>query len=127
MFDIGFAELLIVAVVALIVLGPDKLPAAVRTVGMWVGRIRRTVTAIQSEISEELKIEELKRTTAINKEELEKELNEMRQPFDNALSETSSAVARETTPEEPKQQAAPIEQEAPAVTPVKESNGTKNE
>ncbi|WP_415899531.1 Sec-independent protein translocase protein TatB [Neptuniibacter sp. QD48_11] len=105
MFDIGFTELLIVAVVALVVLGPDKLPTAVRTVGMWMGRIKRTVSSIQTEISEELRVEELKRTTAIQKHELEKELNEMRQPFNDALKEevpvSSKIVPPEATEEKP--------------------------
>ncbi|WP_299182474.1 Sec-independent protein translocase protein TatB [uncultured Neptuniibacter sp.] len=105
MFDIGFAELLIVAVVALVVLGPEKLPMAVKTVGLWVGRIRRTVSSIQSEISEELRVEELKRTTAIHKDELEKELNEMRQPFKDALNEESPLSSNVLTPEELKEQA----------------------
>jgi sec-independent protein translocase protein TatB len=39
MFDIGFTELLLIGVVALIVLGPDRLPGAVRTAGLWIGRI----------------------------------------------------------------------------------------
>lgn len=109
MFDIGFAELLIVAVVALVVLGPDKLPVAVKTVGLWVGRIRRTVSSIQSEISEELRVEELKRTTAIKKEELEKELNDMRQPFQDALNEESPMVAKASSPEELKAKAEQVE------------------
>lgn len=92
MFDIGFAELLIIAVVALLVLGPDKLPVAVKTCGMWIGRIKRSVTAIQHEISEELRVEELRRTTAISKEELEKELSEMRKPFKAAAKDVESAV-----------------------------------
>lgn len=104
MFDIGFAEILIVAVVALVVLGPDKLPVAVKTVGLWVGRIRRTVSSIQSEISEELRVEEMKRTTAIKKEELEKELNEMRQPFQDALNEESPMAAKAASPDELKAQ-----------------------
>ena len=89
MFDIGFTELLIVAVVALVVLGPEKLPTAIRTVGLWVGKIKRAVSSVQSEISEELRLDELKRTAAIKKEELEKELNDMRQPFSSALDEAS--------------------------------------
>lgn len=100
MFDIGFTELLIVAVVALVVLGPEKLPTAVRTIGMWVGRIRRTVGSIQSEISEELRIDELKRTTAIKKEELDKELNAMRQPFSSALDEVSPLASKVSSVEE---------------------------
>lgn len=100
MFDIGFAELLIIAVVALLVLGPDKLPVAIKTVGMWVGRIRRTVSSIQSEISEELKIDEMKRTAAISKEELDKELKEMTQPFNAVVGEDSPMSAKASSPEE---------------------------
>lgn len=93
MFDIGFAEILIVSVVALLVLGPDKLPVALKTCGMWIGRIKRSVTSIQHEIREELRVEELRRTTAISKEELEKELNEMRKPFKAAAKDVESAVS----------------------------------
>ncbi len=99
MFDIGFAEILIVSVVALLVLGPDKLPVAVKTCGMWLGRIKRSVTAIQHEISEELRVEELRRTTAISKEELEKELRELRKPFKAAAKDVEDAVSEaEKTP-----------------------------
>ena len=93
MFDIGFTELLLIAVVALVVLGPDKLPTAVRTVGLWVGRAKRTIGGIQKEISEELRMEELRRTSAIEKERLEQELNEMRQPFS-----TNSTSAKDPEP-----------------------------
>ncbi|MBN3561828.1 Sec-independent protein translocase protein TatB [Aliamphritea spongicola] len=84
MFDIGFAELLIIGVVGLIVLGPDKLPVAARTVGLWVGKARRTIGGIQSEINEELRLDEMRRQVAMQKDELDQELNEMRQPFDQA-------------------------------------------
>ncbi|MGH1432703.1 MAG: Sec-independent protein translocase protein TatB [Neptuniibacter sp.] len=100
MFDMGFAELLIVAVVALIVLGPDKLPTAIKTVGMWVGRIRRTVSSIQTEISEELRIDEMKRTAAISKEELDQELKEMTKPFNEVVSTESPMSAKASSPEE---------------------------
>lgn len=81
MFDIGFSELLIVAVVALLVLGPEKLPTAVRALGLWVGKFRRTVSSIQSEISEELRLDELRRNASIEKERLEEELSEMKTPY----------------------------------------------
>lgn len=85
MFDIGFAEILIVAIVALIVLGPEKLPTAAKTVGLWVGRIRRTLGSIQSEITEELRVEELRRSVEVSKEQVTNELNEMRTPFTESL------------------------------------------
>ncbi|MGB0466061.1 MAG: Sec-independent protein translocase protein TatB [Pontibacterium sp.] len=106
MFDIGFAELLIVAVVALVVLGPERLPVAARTVGLWVGRIRRTLGGIQSEISEELRLDEMKRTVAIKQEELEKELSDMRTPFNDALGGESPFATSASSPDELKSQQA---------------------
>lgn len=60
MFDVGFSELILLAIVALVVLGPEKLPHAARILGAWVGRIRRTVTQIQSEIEREVSAQEMK-------------------------------------------------------------------
>lgn len=93
MFDIGFFELLVVGVVALLVLGPERLPAAARTCGLWLGRVRRSLSSIQSEIREELRVEELKRTSAIQKEQLDKELDEMRQPFEQPFATREEARA----------------------------------
>lgn len=61
MFDIGFWELAIIGVVGLLVIGPDKLPGVARTAGMWVGRTRRFVTQVKSDIDRELKQEELRK------------------------------------------------------------------
>ena len=60
MFDVGFLELVLVGVVALIVVGPERLPRLARTAGMWIGRARRTLTSVKAEIDRELKAEELK-------------------------------------------------------------------
>ncbi|WP_428035909.1 Sec-independent protein translocase protein TatB [Amphritea sp.] len=84
MFDIGFAELLIIAIVGLVVLGPEKLPVAARTVGLWVSKAKRTLGSIQSEISEELRLDEMKRQIVMKQEELDRELNEMRKPASEA-------------------------------------------
>jgi len=104
MFDIGFFELLVVGVIALLVLGPERLPLAARTCGLWVGRLRRTVGSIQNEIREELRVEELKRATAIEKEQLERELREMQQPFSDSPFETGAAS---TAADDPKSAASP--------------------
>lgn len=62
MFDIGFWELLLVAVITLIVVGPDKLPGLVRTVGVWVGRIRHFANSVKTEFEDEVtRVDELKR------------------------------------------------------------------
>lgn len=60
MFDIGFWELAVIAVVALIVIGPDKLPEVARTAGKWVGRTRRFINQVKSDIDREIKQDELR-------------------------------------------------------------------
>ena len=62
MFDLGMWELMLVGVVALLVLGPDKLPKAARTAGYWVRRARQSWYAVRSEIERELAADEFKRS-----------------------------------------------------------------
>lgn len=64
MFDIGFWELTMIAVIGLLVIGPEKLPDVARTAGKWVGRARRFVTDVKTDIDRELKQEELKKALA---------------------------------------------------------------
>jgi len=64
MFDIGFPELIMIAVIALLVIGPDKLPGVARTAGKWVGRARRFVGDVKTDIDRELKQEELRKALA---------------------------------------------------------------
>jgi sec-independent protein translocase protein TatB len=59
MFDIGFSELFLIALVALIVLGPEKLPQVARTAGRFIGRMQRYVSDIKQEVSQELELDEL--------------------------------------------------------------------
>ncbi len=61
MFDIGFPELLIVSVVALLVLGPERLPEALRTLGLWIARIRRSFLNVKAEIEREIGADEIRR------------------------------------------------------------------
>ena len=64
MFDIGISEIMVIAVVALIVLGPEKLPKTARTLGHLFGRLQRYVASVKSDINRELQLEELKRLQA---------------------------------------------------------------
>ncbi len=64
MFDIGFWELCLVGVVALIVLGPEKLPRAARTAGLWLAKARRTLATVKEEVNRELELEDLKHISA---------------------------------------------------------------
>jgi sec-independent protein translocase protein TatB len=61
MFDIGFTELLLIAVVALVVLGPERLPKAARTLGHLFGRLQRYVNEVKADINREMELEELRK------------------------------------------------------------------
>jgi sec-independent protein translocase protein TatB len=60
MFEVGFWEIFLIFIVALVVVGPERLPGLVRTVGLWVGKARRIVTEVKDEVERELRLEELK-------------------------------------------------------------------
>ncbi len=61
MFDIGFWELCLIAVVALLILGPERLPVAARTAGLWIGKARRMIGNVKSEIDRELQLDEVRK------------------------------------------------------------------
>lgn len=61
MFDIAFSELLVIAVVALLVIGPEKLPKVARTVGAFAGRMQRYVAQVKEEVNREVRFEELQK------------------------------------------------------------------
>lgn len=60
MFDIGFLELMVVGILGLLVLGPERLPKAARTVGLFIGKIRSTVSNLQDDLERQVRTEELK-------------------------------------------------------------------
>jgi sec-independent protein translocase protein TatB len=61
MFDIGFTELLLIGVVALVVIGPERLPKVARTAGQWLGRLNRYVAQVKQDIDRDIKLEELRK------------------------------------------------------------------
>lgn len=74
MFDIGFWEILLIAVVALVVVGPERLPRLIRVTGLWIGRAQASLQAIRTEISKEINAQELK--DALKKPDNMPDLNE---------------------------------------------------
>lgn len=61
MFDVGFSELVLIAVLALIVLGPERLPVAARMLGLWVGRLKRSFNSVKAEVEREIGADEIRR------------------------------------------------------------------
>ncbi|WP_299019874.1 Sec-independent protein translocase protein TatB [uncultured Photobacterium sp.] len=95
MFDIGFWELILISVVGLVVLGPERLPVAIRSVSRWVGAARNMANSVKDEISQELKIQELqenlKKAEQMGMQDLSPDLN-------NSVDELKKAAAEVQRP-----------------------------
>jgi sec-independent protein translocase protein TatB len=74
MFDIGFPELLLISIVALLVIGPDELPNAIRSLSLWIGRLRRSFAKIRQEIEKEIGADEIR--AELHNEQIMQELEE---------------------------------------------------
>lgn len=83
MFDIGFLELVLVGVVGLLVLGPERLPKAARTAGLWIGKIKRSVSGMQREINAQLDAEELRQKLAEQQKKLDAGLDKARRDVES--------------------------------------------
>lgn len=84
MFDIGFSEIFVIAVVALLVLGPERLPKAARFAGLWVRRARAQWHSVKSELETELAAEELKRSLRETEDSMREARDEIRAGIDEA-------------------------------------------
>ncbi|GAB3067163.1 Sec-independent protein translocase protein TatB [Stenotrophomonas tumulicola] len=78
MFDIGFSELLVIAIVALVVLGPERLPKAARFAGLWVRRARNQWDSVKQELERELQAEDIKRQMQDVRQSMQDTENELR-------------------------------------------------
>lgn len=94
MFEIGFPELVLIAIVGLLVIGPERLPETLRTLGLWLGRMRRSFTSIKAEIEKEIGMDEVKRqlhNEAIL-EEMKRIESEVKDTTDHARSSLNEGV-----------------------------------
>ncbi|MVW90028.1 Sec-independent protein translocase protein TatB [Pseudomonas sp. PB101] len=136
MFGISFSELLLVGLVALLVLGPERLPGAARTAGLWVGRLKRSFNAIKQEVEREIGADEIRRQLHNEhilslEQEARKIFTPVQQeptPVEHVGAQTihAPAAAAEPTPAPvvvpvepaPVVAATPVEPVAPAAAPV---------
>lgn len=85
MFDIGFFELLIIAIVGLVVIGPERLPEAARAVGLWIGRLKRSLRETRSELEKQLGADDIRRQ--LHNEEVMRSLEATRRQVQEAVEE----------------------------------------
>ncbi|MCH1554351.1 MAG: Sec-independent protein translocase protein TatB, partial [Luminiphilus sp.] len=95
MLDIGFAELLVVAAIALFVVGPERLPSTIRSLSLWLGRLKRSFEEIKSDVSRELHNEEVMRALEEGKDQI-KDVTDV-----GAVIETEPTRALTEEPENP--------------------------
>ena len=104
MFDLGFQELALISVIALIVVGPERLPKMARTVGLWAGKIRYYVSQVKNDIEREVRAQELKEMLdkpAGGLEDLYKVAEETKGTLDEAKAAIESVPTGISTPNEP--------------------------
>ena len=90
MFNIGSFEVLLICVIALLVLGPERLPGAIRTAGLWIGRFRRSFYKVKSEIERELNADEVRRQ--LHNESIIAELEAAKDDVEVAAKETQASM-----------------------------------
>mgnify|MGYP001120447981 CR=1 FL=1 len=90
MFDIGLQEMILVSIVALLVIGPERLPETIRTIMLWLGRIRRAFTNIKTELEQELGADEIRRQ--LHNETILKEIKESKNAISDTLKEADQSL-----------------------------------
>jgi len=88
MFDFGFSELMVIAVVALVVIGPERLPRVARTAGHLMGRLQRYVNDVKADINREMELEELRKF----KSEIEQTAQTVQSQVNSELSKTEEML-----------------------------------
>ena len=91
MFDVGFWEILFILVLALVVIGPERLPGAARQVGLFVGKARRYIEGVRSEVESELDIGEFKRM--LHNQEVQ--INELQQKIKTGVNDIGTDIKNE--------------------------------
>lgn len=102
MFDIGFTELLLIGLVSLVVLGPERLPGAIRTTGLWIGRAKRSFANVKAEVEREIGADEIRRQLHNERIlDLEREMKQSIMPSPPSSGTTVSPQSATPPPPEP--------------------------
>ena len=98
MFDVSFSELLVIAVVALLVIGPEKLPKVARTVGAFTGRMQRYMAQIKEEVNREMRFDELQKLQQEIKQSVESAVESTQGNINQQMAEIKGVVNDATKP-----------------------------
>lgn len=93
MFDIGFAELIIIAVVGLLVIGPERLPGTIRTASLWLARIKRGFNDIKQEVQQEIHNDSVMQELRKTGEQLKSQAGELKDDIDQAGTALTESVS----------------------------------
>ena len=102
MFDIGFWELVVIGIVALVVLGPERLPVAIRTASHWIKLIRSTANSVKTELEQELKLQELHNDL---KKAEQLQMNNLSPELQESIEQLKAAAQSVNRPYQPQQEA----------------------
>jgi sec-independent protein translocase protein TatB len=94
MFDMGFTEMMLIGIVALIVIGPERLPGVARTAGKYFGRLKRFMTSVKADVEQELRADELRQILADQQRELDTikdSMNVVGKAFEKEVNDVSAA------------------------------------
>ena len=103
MFDIAFSELMVIGLIALIVIGPEKLPRMARTVGHLAGRLQRYVSDVKADINREIELDELRKMRDSMQQaasEMESSVNQELHKTETELNQAAQSMAEDRKPEE---------------------------
>ena len=114
MFDVGFSELLVIGIVALVVIGPEKLPAVARTLGHLMGRAQRYVNDVKSDINREMQLDELKKLQS----QLQTQLTDSARALEGSIRDGVQEVKAAVEPPLELTDTAPVDETPATVAPA---------
>jgi len=97
LFDVAFSELVVIAIVALIVIGPEKLPKVARTLGLLVGRMQRYVATVKADIDSEMRLEDLRKL----QQDVQQRMSQTQAEISSETRDIEQSIAGATKPDLP--------------------------
>lgn len=90
MFDIGFSELVVISVITLVVVGPERLPETVRSISLWIGRIKQMFSTAQKDLENEVGMDDIRRQ--LHNEKIMRDIHDSKTDIDNVIAEAKVDV-----------------------------------